>query len=114
MKKGIMLAVVFSAFSSSFNAVYADTTQLTGTVDQQMQQLNNQLQKQMKEAQDLNQQQLDKLNAQVQNQIKQLQEQLQTQIQTVNSQTQSQIAKVQAALQQQIKTVHEEVMQNKK
>lgn len=109
MKKLVILVI-----ANFFNTVYADTVSLSGTPAQQIQQLNTQIQGQIKQVHTQEQQQIEKLNSDIQGQMKQLQSQLQEQIQKLNTQTQAQIAKVQTTLQQQIKLVHEEVMQNKK
>lgn len=108
-----MKAFYFLILSNLLNSAYADTT-LTGTPTEQIQQLNSQIQNQIKQNHDQEQDQITKLNAQIQAQIKQIQTELQEQIQKLNSQTQAQIAQVQSTLQQQIKLVHEEVMQNKR
>jgi|GEM_PF-4618228 len=94
-------------------AFAADPVQLTGSPGEQMQQLNNQIQEQMKKNQATQSQQLEALNSQVQAQLKQIQSQLQDQIQKVNTQTQDQMKQMQATLQQQIKDVQEEARNNK-
>jgi ElaB/YqjD/DUF883 family membrane-anchored ribosome-binding protein len=108
-----MRAFFILVVANLFGTAYADTVQLTGTPVQQIQQLNTQIQNQIKQNHTLEQQQIEKLNSQIQAQIRQMQSQLQQQIQKLSTQTQAQIAQVQTTLQQQIKLVHEEVMQNK-
>ncbi|KTC95268.1 hypothetical protein [Legionella feeleii] len=99
-------------FSLMFSTVLPLST-YAASVDssaQQIQQLNTQIQGQLKQIQAQQQQQIDKLNGQLQVQMKQMQAQLQQQIQKVNAQTQAQMQKMQAQLQEQIRQVQQQTI----
>ena len=78
-------------------------------VGQEIEQLNNKLQGQLKTMQAQQQQQMSTLNSQVQTQLKKMQTELQNQIQTVNSQTQAQMKEIQKTLQDQIAQVQKQI-----
>lgn len=106
-KNKLIFSLIFSTVLPL--SAYATSTETTGApVAQQIQQLNTQIQSQLKQIQVQQQQQIDKLNGQLQVQMKQMQVQLQAQIQKVNAQTQDQMQKIQASLQQQIKQVQQQ------
>ncbi|WP_028389545.1 hypothetical protein [Legionella fairfieldensis] len=105
-----MKKIIIVTFSILFLTQYAYAT-ASGPSNQSIEQLNNQLQTQLKQLQAQQQEQVTTLNSQLQNQIKQVQTQLEEQIQKLNTQTQAQIQQVQTTLQQQIKEVQQEVIQ---
>ena len=76
---------------------------------QELQDVNNKIQAQLKALQTQQQQQIATLNSQLQTQLKQMQTDLQTQIKTVNSQTQTQMKEMQTTLQQQIAQVQQQI-----
>lgn len=112
------IAILFSSLLigsvSTVTMANAAGGQLTGAPSEQIQQLNTQIQTQLKQIQITQQQQIDALNSQLQGQIKQMQAQLQEQIQKVNSQSQDQMQKMQSALQDQIKQVQQQLIDSKK
>jgi DNA anti-recombination protein RmuC len=99
--------ILFSSYAAAAPA------QLSGSPEQQIQQLNSQIQNQLKQLQEQQQQQLSTLNTQLQSQMKQIQSQLQNQIQTLNQQTQEQVKQLQSSLQEQIKQLQQAAAQPK-
>jgi TolA-binding protein len=76
---------------------------------QEIQDVNNKIQAQLKALQAQQQDQIATLNTQVQTQLKEMQAELQKQIQTVNSQTQTQMKEIQTTLQHQIAQVQQQI-----
>lgn len=101
--------IVFSMNNNSFSAEAAKPSAQSSDV----QQLNSQIQGQLKQIQATQEKQMQDLNNNIQKQIKQMQTELQNQIEAVNTQTQAKIKKMQTDLQAEIKQVQDSVSKAK-